>query len=235
LADRATNPNVSNIKEEERLMKNIIIALSLFATQIFATTYIQAENTKGKYIRANEVQSGEYSFEECVEPKKKGGELKCSKLFKDGRTFRRYQLREVVERNERNMYKAAAADVVIVAASLYFGWILAAKASAAYYVAAGYSLDGGVAAAGGAIVGTPAGSAFAATVTVAVDELDPFVHRDMSIAIEDVMDEASKGDLEDVEAEKYRDGKLVVIEDIDYSQLKKKMIAQLEDVTEEAE
>lgn len=216
-------------------MKHIIIALSLFATQIFATTYIQAENTAGKYIRANEVQTGEYSFEECVEPKKKSDALKCSPLFADKRTFRRYQLREVVEKNERNMYAAAAADVAIVAASLFVGWILAAKASAAYYVAAGYSLDGGVAAAGGAIVGTPAGSAFAATVTVAVDELDPFVHRDMSIALEQAMDEASRGDLDDVEAEKYRDGTLVVIEDIDYKQLKKKIIAQLEDVTEDAE
>lgn len=202
-----------------------LIIASLLATHLFATTYIQAEESEGKYIRAREVQTGEYLFEECFE--QKNNQIACKGLFSDDRTFRRFQLKEIVEENERNAVYAGVADVAIIAASLYFGWILAAKASAAYYVAAGYSLDGGVAAAGGALVGTPAGTAFASAVTISIDNLNPFVHRDLSIAVEQVMDIADEDDLEDVESKKHRDGTLVVIEDLNYDQLKKKMIAQL--------
>lgn len=206
-------------------MIHLLVIVTIYLNQVFAVTYIQGEETKHKFIKAEEVRSGEYSFYECEV--QKSSKLNCYPLFKDDRTFRRYQLRELVEENERNTVYAGVADVGIIAASLFFGWILAAKASAAYYVAAGASLDGGVAAAGGAVFGTPAGVAVSGTLTTAVDALDPFVHRDVSIALEDVMDEASEDDLEDVEARQYRDGRLVIVEDVNFMQLKNKIVSQL--------
>lgn len=207
----------------KKILLNTLFSL-LLTFEANAVTYIQAQETMNRFLKVKEVASGEYSFEVCEQKNKK---LICKPLLEDQKTFRRFQIRELVEMNERHMAYAATADVAIVAASLFFGWILAAKATAAYYIGAGVSLDGGVAAVGGALYGTPSGIAASSTIIIALDELDPFVHRDLSIALEHSLDEADPDDLEDVEARKYEDGVLVVIEDISFNQLVDKIKSQL--------
>ena len=125
---------------------------------------------------------------------------------------------------------AGAADVGIIALSLYLGMIGASYATASYYTAAGASLDGGVAAVGGFFFGVPTGAATASSVTIAASDLDPFMHRDISLAMKEVIGIADKGDLDDIEAEMNDYGTVVEIEDIDYDRLAHKLRAQLMDL-----
>lgn len=209
-------------------LKSLSILSSLLISNLAVSrTLITAEETAYKYIRAIEVSNGQYQFTECY------GELegmKCSEIEGLKRTYSTREIKKLANMNTRHAYYATGSGVALVAASLYFGLILGAKASAAYYVGAGASLDGGVAAAGGAVFGLPAGAATGGAITSAVDELDPFVHRDMSIAYEVVIDIADESNLEDVEAIVGDDYVIVEIEDINFNQLKNKIISQLKDL-----
>ncbi|MDD0853080.1 hypothetical protein HBN50_08230 [Halobacteriovorax sp. GB3] len=211
-----------------KIQKLLVIYSLLMCSLVDARTLIKAEETKYRYIVTQRLENGLYEFSECAGEYLE--ELSCSRLPGINRAYSAREIKSLADMNERQAYYAAGADVAIVAASLYFGMILAAKATAAYYVAAGASLDGGVAAIGGVLGGTSSGGAVSSVVTISVDALDPFVHRDVSIALEEVIGIASDSNLEDVEAKEYGEDVIVEIEDINYDQLKNKIISQLEDL-----
>lgn len=211
-----------------KLKKILFTGVLLLAQLNHASTFIQAEETPYKYIKATEIVNDRYLFEECVGNSR---ELKCRNLFSDYRTFARSDIKKMADMNGRHALYAAGANVAILAVSAYLGLIIGAKATAAYYIGTGVSLDGGVAAVGGFLFGAPSGTALGTTLAAGLDELDPFVHRDMSIALEQVIGVADKGDLDDVEARQIDEGMIVEIEDINFEQLKDKIKSQLEDLS----
>ncbi|WP_412474131.1 hypothetical protein [Halobacteriovorax sp. YZS-1-1] len=210
-----------------KLKKTILTGVLLLSQINYAATFIKAEETAFKYIKATEIVNDRYIFEECHGNRE---ELKCRNLFSDYRTFARSDIKKMADMNGRHALYAAGADVAILAVSAYLGLIIGAKATAAYYIGTGVSLDGGVAAAGGFFFGAPTGTAAASAMAAGLDELDPFVHRDMSIALEQVIGVADEDDLDDVEAQRRKEGMIVEIEDINFDQLKNKIKGQLEDL-----
>lgn len=209
-------------------LKKIALTGVLLLSQLNqASTLIKAEETPYKYIKATEITNNRYIFEECH-----GNEqgLSCRNLFSDYRTFSSSDIKKLADMNGRHALYAAGADVAILAFSVYLGLIAGAKATAAYYIGTGASLDGGVAAVGGFLFGAPSGTALGTTLAAGLDELDPFVHRDMSIALEEVIGVADPDDLDDVNAQRRRDGMTVEIEDINFNQLKDKIVSQLQDL-----
>ena len=211
----------------KKLMSKTLITTLLFSQVTIADTLIQAEDTQGKYIKAVELDDNRYRFLECTEINQ---ELDCTSLFNDQRTFSRSDIYKLSRRNRRNAIIAGVADVGILAISLYLGVVGAAYGSAAYYTAAGASLDGGVAAVGGFIFGAPTGGAAAAGVTIAASDLDPFMHRDISLAMKEVIQMADEDELDDIEAQVKDYGTVVQIEDISYDRLVHKLKSQLEDL-----
>lgn len=210
-----------------KLKKTILTGVLLLSQINQAATFIQGEETPYKYIKATEIVNDRYLFEECYGNSR---DLKCRNLFSDYRTFARSDIKKMADMNGRQAIYAAGADVAILAVSAYLGLIIGAKATAAYYIGTGVSLDGGVAAVGGFLYGAPSGTAVGTTLAAGLDELDPFVHRDMSIALEQVIGVADSDDLDDVEARQIDEGMIVEIEDINFDQLKDKIIGQLEDL-----
>ena len=209
------------------LIAKTLITTLFISNVTIADTLIQAEDTPGKYIKAVELENQRYKFFECIEINQ---DLKCSDLFEKERTFSRNQIYQLSRQNRRNAIIAGVADVGVIALSLYLGVIGAAYGSAAYYTAAGASLDGGVAAVGGFIFGAPVGGATAASVTIAASDLDPFMHRDISLAMKEVIQMADEDELDDIEAQVKDYGTVVKIEDINYDRLVYKLKSQLEEI-----
>lgn len=205
----------------------LILGSLIQGSVVDAHTIIRAEDTPRKYIKAEEIEKNQFRFSECSGDIES---LQCEELEGITRTYSRKEIKKLADMNERYAYYAAGADVVIGVASLYFGLIIGAKATAAYYAGAGISLDGGVAAVGGTLYGVPSGAAVGTGITVALDALDPFVHRDMSIAYEEIIGVASDSNLEDVEAVEVEGNIMLEIEDIEFEQLKSKIIDQLQEL-----
>lgn len=202
-----------------KLLFSFLIFLNLSGNELFAVTYIKAEDTNARYIKVSETDNRDYFFEEC-------SSLTCTPLFDELQTFTAREIDSLIHRNRRQIAYAAAGDVVLIAASIAIGWIVAAKAGVYVYAAKGFSLEG-VGAASAAIYGTPSGGAVAGTTVTLIDNLDPFIHRDVSIAFKNILNIASEKDLRAVDSEDYEDGTLVVIEDLNYAQLKEKIVSQL--------
>lgn len=216
------------MKNIKKTITQCLIATILLGQATTADTLIRAEDTEGKYIKAVELENKRYQFFECIEST--NGQLECSPFFNENKSFSKQDIYDLSRQNRRNAMIAGAADVGIIALSLYLGMIGASYATASYYTAAGASLDGGVAAVGGFFFGVPTGAATASSVTIAASDLDPFMHRDISLAMKEVIGIADKGDLDDIEAEMNDYGTVVEIEDIDYDRLAHKLRAQLMDL-----
>jgi len=212
----------------KNLVGKTLIATLLFGQVTIADTLIQAEDTQGKFIKAVELDNGRYRFFECSQHNQQ--DLDCTSLFSDKRTFSRANIYNLSRINRRNAIIAGVADVGIIALSLYLGVVGAAYGSAAYYTAAGASLDGGVAAVGGVVFGAPTGGAVASGITISARELDPFMHRDISLAMKEVIQMADEDELDDIEAQVKDYGTVVTIEDISYEHLVNKLKSQLQDL-----
>lgn len=177
---------------------------------------IQAEESPGQFIRSTETAAG-YKFSQCqvIQDREK-----CYPIF-NGTTFSRAELNDLSDRNARYSIYAVAGD----GAAIVGGFVVGLYAGLAFL-----SYNGAALAAGAFLYGgVPGGTAGVAS-TFAFDDLDPFVHRDTSIAYDAIIGTADEDDLEDVDSYVLNNEIAVVIEDISFEQLEDKLKGQLADI-----
>lgn len=197
----------------KKLLSIIVSCLIMAQAQ---AVVIQAEESPGQFIRATETVAG-YTFEQCQVIQ---DSEKCYPIF-NGTTFSRSELDDLSDRNARYAIYAVAGD----GAAIVGGFVVGLYAGLAFL-----SYNGAALAAGAFLYGgVPAGTAGAAS-TIAFDNLDPFVHRDTSIAYDAIIGTADEDDLEDVDSYVLDNELAVVIEDINFRQLEKKIKGQLADI-----
>jgi len=177
---------------------------------------IQAEESPGKFIRAKEVISG-YTFETC---KVLGNSEQCSPMY-NGTVFQRSELNDLSDRNARYALYAVAGDTAAVVGGFFAGMY------AGLFVLA---YDGAALAAASFLYGGTTGLAAGTTATFALDDLDPFVHRDTSIAYDAIIGVADEGDLEDVDSFTLNGELALIVEDLNFRQLENKLRGQLADI-----
>lgn len=198
-------------------MKRMIpLVMGILMTLNANAIMILGEETPGKFLRATEVLDG-YKFETCriVEDT-----ADCKPIF-NGTTFTRSELDDLSDRNARYALYAAGGDVVAVVGGFFAGLYVGVTVLA---------YDGAALAAASFLYGGTTGTALGTTATIALDNLDPFVHRDTSIAYEAIIGTADEGDLEDVDAFNVEGDLALVIEDITFTQLEDKFKSQLADI-----
>lgn len=198
-------------------MKKILSVL--VSCLIFANAHaviIKAEDTSNQFIRATEQADG-YVFTQC---KVVQDNEECSPLF-NGVKFSRSELNDLSDQNARYALYAAVGD----GAAIVGGFVVGLYAGLAFL-----SYNGAALAAGAFLYGGVPGAATGIAADFAFDDLDPFVHRDTSIAYDAIIGVADSGDLEDVDSFEINDELVVVIEDINFDQLKDKVQGQLADL-----
>lgn len=110
-----------------------------------------------------------------------------------------------------------------------YSMIFGAKASIKYY--AGYTARD--AAIGGVGIGLVAGTGLATTLSVFVDALDPFVHRDLALALDASTNNITRSDLEDIEAEGVDGITVVEVESLVTEQITKAFSILIENIIED--
>tara|TARA_Y100000782_G_scaffold113618_1_gene147041 strand:- start:278671 stop:279336 length:666 start_codon:yes stop_codon:yes gene_type:complete len=208
-------------------MTKLIGTILLFAISFNASALIiRGEDSYEHFLIAEEVGE-EIHFLECEGSYE---DYLCDSFFQVPVTFTKDEIRMMASDKKVDAYLALVADVGIAAAAIVFPFI-AAKLEIAYYAGVlGYSTEGlgaasAIAGAGTSAVGAPASM-------ISFDVLDPFVHRDLSLSLSAIIDEADYGDLDDIEARETQVDREVTVEDVTTAQVKKSFKKLLDAIIE---
>lgn len=204
----------------KKFMKLSIIAISFMSLSANALI-IKAEESEGQFLRITEQRKGFY-FEKCNLFLEK---LNCSPLIGEDTFFTKAELNALSKSNYRNSLYAVGGDIAAIAGGIILG-SYAGLGIGMYLL----SYHGAALACGAFLTGTIPGAVTGIAADIAFDNLDPFVHRDIAITYEAILDTASRGDLDDVDASFINDELSVVVEDLNFEQLEEKFSDQLSDV-----
>ncbi len=209
-------------------MKLTTVFLALLLCFNSFGTIIVGEDEKDRFLKINQIGEN-YYFLECQGSYENP---QCDSMFDIPMVFSKWDIKELVSEKYEDAVLAGVADVGVVVGAAIGGLLLGAQATVVWAVGAGASLDGGVAAVGGFMVsmGTTTGAGVA---TIAIDALDPFVHRDAAIAAKAIIDDADEGDLDDVDGRVINGEKVVFIEDVKYSQVRETFHSMLKEIIED--
>lgn len=198
----------------------ITLLTSFFLISNSSAVMIQAQETPDKFIKTTELLNG-YTFQEC---QSESEEIVCSPLLNSS-IFLRSELNQISDQNARYVLYSTVGDGAAIVGGFFIGMYAGLFGAAAYlgYHGAPLALSAFLY---GALPGTIAGAGS----TLSLDVLDPFIYRDTSIAFDAVIGIADEDDLEDVEAYEIDDELVVVIEDINFKQLKSKVIRHLKSI-----
>ena len=212
---------VLNIRLENFLQGLPMRSLFIAVAAIFALStidshalIIKGEESNYHFVKIEENQ-GRYIFSECH------GDFdafSCEPFFPEGESFSKSEIDFMAKDKKAHSIFAGFADVAIIVVAVRFLPVLAANAEINWALRAGYSLDGGVGAASGAIAGLTVTPVLSST-TMIFDILDPFVHRDLALSLEASIDEADLGELDDIETQDLKLDRVVTIEDVTSEQV----------------
>ncbi|MCO4754166.1 MAG: hypothetical protein KC478_06775 [Bacteriovoracaceae bacterium] len=208
-------------------MKKLFVSILLSVFSLNASAIIiKGEDSRDHFLQVKTVGEGFY-FLECK------GSLNnptCDSFYPIPITFSKSEIEDMAYDKELDMYLAAGADVLIVLAAIRAPMV-AAQAEIAWAVSAGYSLEG-IGATSALVTGISVTPGLAST-TMLVDALDPFVHRDLSLSLDAIAGNADFGDLDDLDAEDYGVERVLTIEDVETSQVKKSFTKLLDELIRE--
>lgn len=213
-------------------MKNIFIVFILLFSQLTQAVVIKGEDSSDHFIVTEEL-NGKYTFLECYGSLDNYVEQRCSSVFATPQFFSKEEIESMAFKKGLHALGAAGADIGIAVASVFFA-VAAAKVEIAWAISAGYSLEGGVGAVS-FIIGGAASTTTATTSMIVVDALDPFVHRDLGLALDSVIGEADYGDLDDLDAYMSKTGQVVQVEDVLTSQIVESFRDMMIDILEDRE
>lgn len=207
-------------------MKILLLTILLLSTAANALI-IKGEESDNNFIQVREV-GDKYYFLNCEGSFK---EYSCDGFYSIPMTFSAEEIRSMANDKDTDMYLAAGADVALIIAAFYVLPISAMNAEIAWAVRHGHSLDGGVGGAS-ALIALMGGGAAVTTAEIAIDSLDPFVHRDLSLSLSTIVGETDHGDLDDLDAIEVKLDQVVTIEDVTTSQVKKSFKKLLDEFVE---
>ncbi len=197
---------------------SIIFLISIISFNSYGVL-IQAEDSPMHFIKIENLKfSTKYKVETCKYSKMLD-KLNCEPMFEKNQYITRTDLKKLANQNLRNAGLALVADFAVPAVLAYIGGMAGLGLGVILYGSEGAA----VAAIG--FLGGVSGLSLGAGLNFYLAELDPFMHRDISIAYEAAGDMTNN--LDDVDAYELNNNTVVVIEDISFEKLTKKLQSQI--------
>ena len=201
------------------------ILLSLLVSFQVQAVLVKAEFTHDRFIKIEQIsQSHKYKIETCEYMEI----MKCYPLFENDTFITQQALNELSSKNYLYSGLALASDIAIPALLIYFGSI-SALGVVVHLSRTGALITGHGAANAGyaAAFGTAPTTILSAGLVYNLDELDPFMHRDMSLAYNAATEMVNQDDLDDLDAYQLNKDTVVIIEGIDFKKLTSKIKSQI--------